>query len=65
LWAIEIKRGLAAQVHRGFHTARGDLKPARSFVVHAGDDRFPLGKGIEAIGLLNMAHELEAMDRAM
>ena len=65
LWAIVIKRGLAAQVQRGFHTARDDLKPARSFVVHAGDDRFPLGKGIEAIGLLNMAHELEAMDRAM
>lgn len=61
LWAIEIKRNLSGRVERGYHTAREDLKPARSFVVYAGDDRFPIGQGIEAISVRDMAGELEAM----
>ncbi len=61
LWAIEIKRSLAAGVERGFHVAREDLKPARSFVVYSGDERFPLGPGVEAIGLVELASELAAM----
>ena len=51
LWAIEVKHGLAARPARGFHIARADLRPARSFVVHAGEDRYPLAEGVEAIGL--------------
>jgi hypothetical protein len=27
------------------------MKPARKFVVYAGADRFPMGAGVEAIGL--------------
>ena len=61
LWAIEIKRSLAAGVERGFHVARSDLKPARSFVVHGGDDRFPLAHDLEAIGVVELARELAAM----
>ncbi len=61
LWAIEIKRSLAARVERGFHVARTDLKPARSFVVHGGDDRFPLAHDLEAIGVVELARELAAM----
>jgi predicted AAA+ superfamily ATPase len=63
LWAIEIKRGLAAKVERGFHVARDDLKPARSFVVHPGDDRFPIGNGIEAIGITELATALTNLGR--
>ena len=61
LWAIEIKRSLAARVERGFHVARDDLKPARSFVVHSGDDRFPIAQGVEAISVVELARDLAAM----
>jgi len=61
LWAIEIKRGLSARLERGFYQARNDLQPARSFVVHAGDDRYPMAEGIEAISLRGMAEELAAL----
>lgn len=51
LWAIEIKRGSSAKPRRGFHNAREDLKPAKSFIVYSGEVRYPIAKGIEAIGL--------------
>lgn len=54
-WAIEIKRSLSPKVERGFHNAREDLAPDQSFVVYAGEDRYPLGQGIEAIGLRQLA----------
>ncbi|MDP6352600.1 MAG: ATP-binding protein [Alphaproteobacteria bacterium] len=55
LWAIEIKHGLTASPSRGFHHAREDLKPKRSYLVHSGDDRYPITKDVEAIGLREMA----------
>jgi len=55
LWAIEIKRGLSASPGKGFHNAREDLKPKRSFVVYSGEERHPAAKGVEAIGLREMA----------
>jgi len=61
LWAIEIKSGQAAEPRRGFHNARADLKPARTFIVHAGDDRYPIAKGVEAIGARAMAALLAAL----
>lgn len=54
-WAIEIKRGLSASPRRGFHNARDDLKPACSFVVYSGEERYPITRDIEAIGLREMA----------
>ena len=59
-WAIEIKRSLSARVGRGFHLARADLKPARAFVVHAGDDRYPMSETLEAISVRGLAAELRA-----
>lgn len=58
VWAIEVKRSIAPKVSRGFHTACDDLKPDRALVVHAGDDRFPISKRAEGIGLLELAKEL-------
>jgi len=58
LWAIEIKRGLTAKPERGFYHAREDLKPAKTFVVYSGEERYPLSGGIEAIGLYAMMQEL-------
>ena len=58
LWAFEIKSGLTAAVSKGFHLAREDLKPRRSFVVNAGEDRYPLSDSVEAIGVREMAETL-------
>ena len=51
LWAVEIKRSSAPTIEKGFHIACEDLKPKRRFVVYPGEERFPLGIDIEAIGL--------------
>ena len=61
-WAIEIKRSLSAKVRRGFHLACADIEPNRAFVVHAGDDRYPVAQGVEGIGVRELAQELR--DRA-
>ena len=58
LWAIEIKRSLSAKVTRGFHLACQDIQPARTFVVHSGEDRFPVSSTVEGIGLPELATEL-------
>ncbi len=42
---------LGAQSVCPFTSFASFMKPARKFVVHAGADRFPLGAGVEAIGL--------------
>ena len=60
MWAIEIKRSLAPRISRGFHSACEDLKPARAFVVHAGEDRFPVSGQAEGIGLRELALELRS-----
>ena len=58
VWAIEIKRGLAPAVSRGFRVALDDVQPDRAFIVHGGEDRYPKGSGVEAIGLRELANEL-------
>ncbi len=61
LWAIEIKRGLTAKLEKGFLQAQADLHPSRSFVVYGGEDRYPKGEDVEAIGLTEMMKELQAV----
>ncbi|MGQ3072401.1 MAG: ATP-binding protein [Ferrovibrionaceae bacterium] len=61
LWAVEIKRSLAPALGKGFHIARADIAPARSFVVHAGTEDYPLGDGIEAIGLAGLVALLDGL----
>ncbi len=58
-WAIEIKLGLTSRPERGFHNARGDIGPERSFIVYSGDERYPLSADVEAIGLREMAALLQ------
>ncbi len=60
-WVVEVKRSLAAKPGRGFHNAREDIAPARSFVVYAGNERYPLGEEIEAVSLHALAEELIQM----
>ncbi len=54
-WAIEVKLGLAPRPSRGFHNARIDLTPSRTFMVGAGDARYLVAEGIEVIGLRELA----------
>lgn len=61
LWAIDIKRGLAARPEKGFYSACEDLKPARSFAVNSGDDRYRISDDLEAIGLKQLAAKLAAL----
>ena len=61
LWAIEIKRGLAAKLERGFHHAREDLAPTKAFVVYSGEERYPVADGVEAIGVREMATLLASL----
>jgi predicted AAA+ superfamily ATPase len=63
LWAIEIKRALSAKVAHGFRLACADLKPARAFVVYAGQERYPMSETLEAIGVRDMAAELSEEHR--
>lgn len=41
--------------------AISDLQPKRCFIVHAGEDRFPISKGVEVIGLRVMCDLLWRM----
>ena len=61
LWAIEIKKGLAVSPSKGFHIAREDLKPRRSFVVYSGEDRYPIAEGVEMISIWEMASLLSGL----
>ena len=60
-WAIEIKRGLAPRIGKGFRIALEDVRPDRAFVVYGGDDRYPVRGGVEVIGLRELALELAAL----
>ncbi|MBT7408822.1 MAG: ATP-binding protein [Methylococcales bacterium] len=61
VWAIEIKRSIATTVSKGFHISIDDIKPSKAFVVYAGDERYPKGKNIEAIGLSELCGLLQKL----
>jgi uncharacterized protein len=61
-WAVEIKLGLSPSLHKGFHQARADLQPNRSFVVYSGEERYPMGDSVEAIGLPELANMLVGLE---
>jgi predicted AAA+ superfamily ATPase len=63
-WAIEIKRSLEPKPAKGFHSACEDVKPEARFVVYPGEERYPLGNGVEAIGPAGLAAEIAGMNWA-
>ncbi len=63
-WAIEIKRSLEPKPGKGFHSACEDVKPEARFVVYPGEERYPLGNGVEAIGPAGLAAEIAGMNWA-
>ncbi|MCY4027157.1 MAG: hypothetical protein OXH75_12710 [Acidobacteria bacterium] len=50
-----------SQLERGLRVAAEDLQPDRTFLVHSGEQRYPLGGRIEAIGLTALADALAAL----
>jgi uncharacterized protein len=57
-WAIEIKRGLAPKLERGFHLACEDVQPQQRRVVYGGAERFPIADGVDAVSLPDLCKEL-------
>ena len=57
-WAIEIKRGLAPKLERGFHLACDTVKPLHRRVVYGGAERFPISADVEALSLSSLCEEL-------
>ena len=35
-----------------------DIQPDKTFVVYAGDERYPVSEGLEAVSVVEMAEEL-------
>ena len=58
IWAVEIKSGHSPTLRKGFHNARRDIQPKRSFVVYSGTERYPIADGIEAMGLDDLCREV-------
>ena len=49
-------------MEKGFHQARADLRPDRSFIVYSGVERYPLRDGVEAISLRELAGILSMVE---
>ncbi|MCP5018873.1 MAG: DUF4143 domain-containing protein, partial [Ketobacter sp.] len=60
IWALEVKRSLSAKAQKGFYIACEDIQPSRAFVVHSGEDRYPIDEGIEGIGLYALLQALQS-----
>ena len=60
VWAIEIKRGLASPPRRGFYSACEDIAPDRRLVVYPTGEAYPLGEGVQALGLRVLVEMLRA-----
>ena len=56
--AFEIKLGSAPSPSRGFWSGLSDLKPSAGFVIYSGKERFPLGRGVEALPVSMLADVL-------
>jgi uncharacterized protein len=51
LWAIEVKRGATSKPRRGFYSACEDLQPVKRWLVYPGAETYPVGGGVQVIGL--------------
>ena len=47
--AVYVDLELPSDLAKGFHSACDDLRPARRFVVHGGNESFPLSKDVRAV----------------
>ncbi|WP_277557738.1 ATP-binding protein [Ereboglobus sp. PH5-10] len=59
-WAVEIKKGLAPTVSKGFHLGCADIKATQQWVVYSGKEAFPLDAKTTAISLAEFVQTLRA-----
>ncbi len=57
-WLIEIKFNVGAINRLGIKSVQKDLKPSRTFIVHSGEESYPLGDWAEVISLSDMVAQL-------
>lgn len=57
-FAFEIKLGMTPAPSRGFWSGITDLKPSAAYVVYSGKERYPLGRGVEALPTFMLADVL-------
>lgn len=57
--AIEVKRSSAPTVDKGFGVACDDLKVSQRYVVYPGEETYPIRQGAQAIGLPELARQLQ------
>ena len=62
LWAIEVKLSSAPRIGKGFALAAEDVDASERFVVHSGDEEFPLNAKTLAIPLLALMERLRSLD---
>ena len=62
LWAIEVRLASTPSIGKGFVLAAEDVGAAERFVVHSGDEAFPLNETTLAIPLPALMERLRAMD---
>jgi predicted AAA+ superfamily ATPase len=63
VWAIEVKCGAASKPRKGFYSACEDLKPAKRWLVYPGADAYPVGDGVQVIGLHKLAETIWQIHR--
>lgn len=56
--AIEIKRSTAPVVTKGFRLACGTVKPKAAYLVHGGNETWPIEKGVTAVALADLMRRL-------
>jgi predicted AAA+ superfamily ATPase len=58
-YAIEIKRSFTPNLSKGFYLGCEDIAATHRFIVYPGKERFPVGKGVTVMPLLEMMDELK------
>lgn len=58
---FEVKRTDAPRITKSMHIAMADLRLESLSVIHAGRESFPMGKGIRAVALQDLAKELRGI----
>ncbi|MFM1909162.1 MAG: hypothetical protein RLZZ591_2839 [Pseudomonadota bacterium] len=61
LWVMEVKRGISSRPRRGFYSACEDLKPAKRYLVYPGSDTYPVGEGVQLVGLRALAETIRGL----
>ncbi len=59
-WAIEVKRGLAPKIERGFHLGCDTVRPGPCLVVYGGAERFTIAENVDAVSPVDLCEKLSA-----